>query len=426
MKVAPPSSKPGVQRKPHVLPLVIDEKADALTKANSITFDVPSTTGDNDSPKYKLSIRVLQGTETARQVIAWKTTALNLLTGLDVTGFAAARTILRQTVKGNALNNFDAAAIVFCELLKEQNIETAEAGGDQAVIDAARAATLDEIGEAQATTAITAAIKGVVEGALPSKALARAKREMRRFMRKPVDMAVRTYVQHLERINAMEIPHLPPFAPNQHLSEDELIDILMFGTPNKWEAEMDRQGFDPYGPDKTLRQVAEFMERLENADEFGQTATQVSTKNGKSSKKRSSGGNQQGPPKKKQCMVHGSCGHSTEECTVVKGLIADKDKSGKKSFQNKWKRSADAATSATKKDLAVLLKQAVKTGAKKARRDMAAMEAKKRKSDDDSSDEEFDLNAMNLDEFNYTNKDIDISDLLEDGEVPLSGKSADC
>ena len=43
-----------------------------------------------------------------------------------------------------------------------------------------------------------------------------------------------------------------------------------------------------------------------------------------------------------------------------------------------------------------------------------------------SSDEELDLNALNLDEFNYNDHDIDISDLVEDGEIPLSGKSADC
>ena len=120
--------------------------------------------------------------------------------------------------------------------------------------------------------------------------------------------------------------------------------------------------------------------------------------------------------------MHGQCSHTTDECTVVKGLVSGKD-SNKKSYQNKsWKRNADASTSASKKDLAVLIKKAVKTATK----DIAAIEAKKRKSSDDSSDEELDLNAMNLDEFNYTDKDIDVSDLLEDGEIPLSGKSADC
>ena len=56
MKLAPPSSKTTVARKAHILPLVLDEEADALTKINSITFDVPSTRGVNDSPKYKQSI----------------------------------------------------------------------------------------------------------------------------------------------------------------------------------------------------------------------------------------------------------------------------------------------------------------------------------------------------------------------------------
>ena len=59
MKVALPTSNGDTKRKLHILPLVPDEEADALTKANSLTFDLPTITGDNDSPKYKLSIRVI-------------------------------------------------------------------------------------------------------------------------------------------------------------------------------------------------------------------------------------------------------------------------------------------------------------------------------------------------------------------------------
>ena len=422
MKLAPPSSKTTVARKAHILPLVLDEEADALTKINSITFDVPSTPGANDSPKYKQSIRVLQGTETARQVITWKTTAAALLAGLSVNTYTGSMTILRQTVKGNARNNLDASGQVHCETLKARAIAAAVRGGNAQAIATARTATLDEYGNGDAANAINAAVTGVIIGALPSKALARAKRQLRRFTRKPQDMEVRTYVQHLKRSNAMEIPHLPPFGNDQHLTEDELIDILMYGTPNRWEAEMDKQGFDPYAAGRTLRQVADFMERLENAEEFGQTSTTV-PKTGKSSaKKRSNTGSDSGPSKKKHCIVHGQCAHSTEECTVVKGMVADKS-GAKKPFQNKWKRNADAATSASKKDLAVLIKKAVHA-ATKTKKDLGAL-SKKRKSDD-SSDEELDLNALNLDEFNYNDHDINISDLVEDGEIPLSGKSADC
>ena len=430
MKVALPTSNGDTKRKLHILPLVPDEDADALTKANSLTFDVPTITGSNDSPKYKMSIRVLQGTETARQVVQWKTSVATLIQGLNITQFSQAMTILRQTVKGNARNNLDAAAIAFCEAKKVKGLTRAQRSGKDATeraanVKAANDKSLDTYGQENFNDALLGTVQGVVLNSLPSKALARAKRQLRRFTRKPADMEVRTYVQHLERINAMEIPHLPPFGADQHLSDDELIDILMYGTPNRWEAEMDKQGFDPYAQNHTLCEVAEFMERIENAEEFSGTATTAQPKKGNKSpsnnKKRPNTGNDSSKAKK-HCAVHGQCNHTTDECTVVKGLVSGKD-SNKKSYQNKsWKRNADASTSASKKDLAVLIKKAVKTATK----DIAAIEAKKRKSSGNSSDKELDLNAMNLDEFNYTDKDIDVSDLLEDGEIPLSGKSADC
>ena len=125
MKVALPTSNGDTKRKLHILSLVPDEEADALTKANSLTFDVPTITGDNDSPKYKLSIRVLQGTESARQVIQWKTTVATLLEGLNIDQFSQAITILRQTVKGNARNNLDAGAIAYCEAKKAAAVDSA-------------------------------------------------------------------------------------------------------------------------------------------------------------------------------------------------------------------------------------------------------------------------------------------------------------
>ena len=67
------------------------------------------------------------------------------------------------------------------------------------------------------------------------------------------------------RINTEEIPFIPPAAANQELSNDELIDILLFGTPKSWQREMDRQGFDPL--DNTIQAVVAFMERIEESED---------------------------------------------------------------------------------------------------------------------------------------------------------------
>jgi anti-sigma factor RsiW len=65
----------------------------------------------------------------------------------------------------------------------------------------------------------------------PHKALAKQKRWMRRFCRKPATMTVREYTNSLRRINERELHWLPPFAPDQLLTNDELVDIVLHRVP---------------------------------------------------------------------------------------------------------------------------------------------------------------------------------------------------
>jgi len=45
------------------------------------------------------------------------------------------------------------------------------------------------------------------------------------------------------------------------LSEDEIIGILLFGTPKSWQCKMDRQGLDPLA--SAPAEAVAFMERIE-------------------------------------------------------------------------------------------------------------------------------------------------------------------
>ena len=92
------------------------------------------------------------------------------------------------------------------------------------------------------------------------------KRYLRRECRKPADMKVRAFCQHLLRVNEDELLALPPFGTNQTMSEDELIDIMLYATPRSWSCEMDRQGFDPVV--KNLAEVVQFMERIEQSEDL--------------------------------------------------------------------------------------------------------------------------------------------------------------
>jgi hypothetical protein len=99
-------------------------------------------------------------------------------------------------------------------------------------------------------------------------------------------MKVRTYYQHLVRVNQDELPALPPFGRSQHLLDDEIIDILCYGTPKSWSREMDRQGFDPLT--LTPTQVVDFLERIEQSEDFDGQCIDYSQKSSGNSKKDSS------------------------------------------------------------------------------------------------------------------------------------------
>ena len=86
--------------------------------------------------------------------------------------------------------------------------------------------------ENSGTRIVKAARDDATEFLMPNKILQHVKRYVRCEARKPVDMGVKTYFMHLNRINLEEIPRLPPnFNTAQSLGADELVNILLFGIP---------------------------------------------------------------------------------------------------------------------------------------------------------------------------------------------------
>jgi hypothetical protein len=65
----------------------------------------------------------------------------------------------------------------------------------------------------------------------PQKTLAKQKRWMRQFCCKPATMSVREYTNGLRQINKQEMHWLPPFAPDQLLTGNKLVDIGLHGVP---------------------------------------------------------------------------------------------------------------------------------------------------------------------------------------------------
>ena len=72
-----------------ILPLepVKDEE---VASNQMITHTLRSTPGDENSPKYKVTINILQGDEGCRDLLGWHKKVLQILAGLDVTTMAPA------------------------------------------------------------------------------------------------------------------------------------------------------------------------------------------------------------------------------------------------------------------------------------------------------------------------------------------------
>ena len=409
MKVVPPKDNGASSKKKPLLPLVPDTE-DELNSSNSVSYSLRVTPSDADSPTYKKYVRVLTGSEDVRTVLTWVADTALVITGLNITSPANAYTLLTNLVKGSAKTIYTEYVDVKCRSLKQDQVD-AEA-------DATRKATLQARAPLEFLDARTLreAKRALIQGIVPNKIVAMVKRYLRRECRKPADMKVRAYYQHLLRINNDELPALPPFNPAQNMSDDELIDILIYATPKSWMREMDRQGFDPVT--KTLQEVVTFMERIEQSEDFDGQRVDHSQKGSSSSpNKNKKAKTKGGSPGSKYCMVHGRCSHSSEECDVLKKR-AEEYKSGKTDtkgrFGNKtWSRKANESTKSSQKDLAAFIKKAVAHGVKK---ELNSVDKKRKAKDDD-----FDLNAFDeeLKGFNYSAMDnlkID-SDDESSGEV---------
>ena len=400
-----------VSKKPDlIIPLIEEEDCYKLSKENATSWELKTNPGAADSPTYKLMVHVLEGNETARQTCRWRNEVLKVCRGSNATDRETRQPIMEACMRPGPRSIFLATLQAHAEqayrVALQAAIATDTAAGDSAASDAVRAQGVDHY---RTNDHLDIGLREVVTNLLPRKVLAKVKRNLRRDMRKPLDMKVRPYYQALMRINDEELDNLPPFAGRQHLSADEMLDILLFGTPRSWQTEMDRQGFDPM--DAGLMATVDFMENIEDLEEkpaYQEVKGKNRSKKDSSSKEK----DDTSSPKKKApyyCKKHGpNYTHDTADCRVLK-----KEKGN---FSNKtWSRKAEEDTASSKKELAALVAKAVKKEVKAGvKKQLASLSKKRKSSKDDESDEECCLVQMlesKLDGFNYQQmENLTISD----------------
>ena len=197
MKIAPSAyAKKAPEQKPAaktIITLVPEEQEDELRPEQTAQFSLFSQPADNTSAKYKTSVRVLQGGEEIRTIVQWLLDAQKVLHGLNVTAYAPSIPIVEALLSGMPLILFQAGL----QDEKRKRFEARlEAAANNAARNAIRTAGVDHA-DNTADGQILSAMQYMAAQSMPRNALARVKRVLRRDCRKPVDMKVRAYLQHI-------------------------------------------------------------------------------------------------------------------------------------------------------------------------------------------------------------------------------------
>ena len=82
-----------------ILTLVEATKEHAVTKENSVSWDLKVAPTDGGSATYKQSVRILSGQETVRQILRWGKDVAKVLVGLNLTQVNTQRPIYQALMR---------------------------------------------------------------------------------------------------------------------------------------------------------------------------------------------------------------------------------------------------------------------------------------------------------------------------------------
>ena len=226
MKIAPTKSNGYDNRKEKDVLLPLTGKPKLHTKGNSCSFSLRSDPADPDSQTYKMTILRLEGGESVRTLIQWQRDITKILTGLALATGAAEFAVITTILAGTPQTAF--------ELHVTDAATAALLVAAAAAADVAAATVIRNAGFHPHITKqmVAAACLDMIAKAMPKKVLARVKRHMRRDVRKPADMTIRDFYQHLVRMNELEVSALPLYALLQKFNTDELIDHSKYIYPD--------------------------------------------------------------------------------------------------------------------------------------------------------------------------------------------------
>ena len=209
-----------------------------------------------------------------------------------------------------------------------------EDGALQAFENAARTAG------AKTTQNYKAVIKSVTTHIMPKKALQKQKCYMQRFLKKPLDIKVKDFVERAVTMNKLLtcFPDASPTVPAAKILDDKILDLLESAIPISWHHHMVLQGFDSM--DGIIAELDNFCKRIELTKELPVVKKTSHEKTGKDHNKGGKKGAKKRKPKGESlspynCMLHGpNKTHNIEDCYDLKNLVKG-TKNGKKGSRTK-------------------------------------------------------------------------------------------
>jgi hypothetical protein len=320
-----------------------------LKKHECLVMKLRSDPANPDSQIYDLTVKYFR-TGPPEEWLLFQRDLRRILNGQNITTGPAKYVMIRRLVMGDTLAVFDNAA---------------QTHGNETNAN------------------FELCLRDVSTHIFPQRALAHQKRYMRRYMRKPREVAMREFAARVAEMNEY-LSQFPPFDNDQSLTNEEIVDILEFAVPNSWQKSMVLQGFDPLI--HTVSEFVSFCERheftegtLDNSKEKGAKPKTISKSGSNGAKWRAKSSVEAKTKSKtteKFCDLHQQFGHSTSECKVVQGQIQRMRSSwesihpsqkGKRTFtsfnkQNNQKEFAgnNSKKTANKESVMTLVKESMK------------------------------------------------------------------
>jgi len=198
------------------------------------SFKLRSTPTEKKSPVFDMQAKSF-ATGSVEQFILWKRDLYTILEGQDIKDAKNKFSMAERLLHGDALSVFEQSAAN-----KDRNDE-------------------EEFDKC---------IKELANHVFPKNALALQKSWFRRSKcaRKSNDILTRRWVARLQEINMMLEEFPPDYSKEQMLRPEDTMEVLEYGIPNKWKAEMIKAGFVPAS--HTSTEFVEFCERQESSEQM--------------------------------------------------------------------------------------------------------------------------------------------------------------